>query len=71
MPDIPIKDPVTVEDSENTTADEVKELTQTDHLNKKLLSSLLERLNTSNSLDRYRSLDEMSTPNTDNDEFSL
>nr|CAD7424510.1 unnamed protein product [Timema monikensis] len=35
-----------------TTETEVRELTQTDHLNKKLLSSLLERMNTVNSTDR-------------------
>lgn len=49
---------------------QVREITLTDKLNKKLLTSFLERMNSGNQFDRFMDEKDNAKQNCDNDEFS-
>lgn len=62
----------TTEDAVSTTtaASHESDLTLTDRLNKKLLSSLLERMNSGSQFDRFVTPNEAAATTTNEDEFS-
>ena len=74
MPAIPKASENNSDPSEANTALEegnsAREITLTDHLNKKLLSSFLERINTQNIIDKYNQDNALTERKEENNDFS-
>jgi hypothetical protein len=70
MPEKPSEETTSEDTSSNTAASShVHDLTLTDRLNKKLLASLLERMNSGTQFDRFITQTEPANP-TNEDDFS-